>query len=540
MKFGDIPVLESVGSYLAHSLKTPDGKIRKGQQLTEALVQQLHEQGIGSVTVAQLDADDVHEDEAALLLATALAGEGIRLGKPGTGRVNLHALFDGVCDFQRSLVDQANLVDEGITIATVQPSTAVGKGRLVATVKIIPYAVRRQALQEVVAGLCGRVQVQAVRPHRAVLIQTRLPGFRESILDKTVGVTRQRLLGHGAELLREFRVAHAVDALAATLTEAIATGADWLLVAGASAISDRQDVIPAAITQLGGEVEHFGMPMDPGNLLLIGTVGKTVVIGVPGCARSPRPNGVDKVLERLSCGLPVTSRWIASLGVGGLLHEIVDRPEPRESHSGGLGVAALVLAAGSSRRFGADNKLLASRDARPLLGHVLQTVQNSQVDRALVVTGHDAESVGLVCDDVSQGADKPFAQVHNPLHASGMASSLICGIAELAEAGVDAVIVCLGDMPAVTPQVLNQLVAAFREQPGKALYIPTFEGQRGNPVLIAASLFDSVLMLEGDTGARVLARQFPDSVVEVPCESAGVLMDIDVPADLLPDGAADS
>lgn len=532
MKFGDVALQESVGSYLAHSLKTAGGKIRKGQQLTEALVQQLQAEGVQSVTVARLDIDDVHEDDAAMQLATALAGQGIRMGKASTGRVNLHALVDGICDFERALIDQANRVDEGITIATVHPSTSVGKGRLVATVKIIPYGVGKSALARVLSGLQGRMHVHASHPHQAVLVQTRLPGFKESVLDKTVGVTRQRLLSHGAGLLHEYRVEHTARALAGTLADAIATKAEWVLVAGASAISDRQDVIPTAIVQLGGRVEHFGMPMDPGNLLLIGTVGETCIIGVPGCARSPRPNGVDKVLERLSCRLPVNSDWIASLGVGGLLHEIVDRPEPRVSQANNHRVAALVMAAGSSRRFGAANKLLATRADKALLSHVLETVKHSNVDNALVVTGHDAESVGQLCEAAGRGAQMNLAQVHNPLHASGMASSLICGIAELAEGGADAVIVCLGDMPDVTTRVMNELLAAYRSQPGKALYIPTFEGRRGNPVLIAASLFDSVLMLEGDVGARVLARQFPDSVLEVPCETSGVLMDVDTPADL--------
>lgn len=532
MFFGEISVQESVGSYLAHSLKTSTGKLRKGQQLTQAMVRQLEDDGITQVVVAQLHPGDVHEDEAALQLATAIAGPGIRLGKAITGRVNLHALGDGVCVFERDLIDKANQVDEGITIATVHPSSAVGKGRLVATVKIIPYAVSRDSLQRVLAGLHSRMQVHTSRIHRAILVQTRLPGLKASVLDKTVEVTRQRLLSHGAELMGEYRVDHAVDTLAATMKDAIGRGVDWLLIAGASAIADRRDVIPSAIIQLGGEVQHYGMPMDPGNLVMMGTVGSTRVVGMPGCARSPRPNGVDKILERLACGLTVDSGWIATLGVGGLLHEIVDRPQPRVPQSGKLPVAALVLAAGSSRRFGPDNKLLATRASRPLLSHVLGSVKLSEVDRILLVTGHDATAVSTLCEHVNQEEGTRVAQRHNPLHASGMASSLICGIADLSEQGADAVLVCLGDMPDVNASTMNALVRAFRENPDKALYIPTFDGQRGNPVLIAASLFDSVLMLEGDVGARVLARQFPDSVREVPCDSPAVLVDIDELSDL--------
>ncbi len=533
MIFGEVCVRLAVGSYLAHSLSTPAGKLRKGRRITTAHVQQLLEGGFDHVTVAQLEVGDVHEDEAATAVATALAGEGIRLGQASTGRVNLHALFDGVCDFDRELIDQANAVDEGITVATVMPSCAIGKGRLVATIKIIPYAVSAVSVARVVAVFSSRLQVHASLARRAFLIQTRLPGIKESVLDKTSHVTRQRLLAHRAQLLGEARVSHDEDELMAAMEQGMDSGADWVLVAGASAIADRQDVIPTAITRLGGVIRHFGMPVDPGNLLLVGAIGVTSIIGMPGCARSPQPNGLDKVLYRLGSGLPVDSGWISSLGVGGLLHEIVDRPEPRVTPSGGLSVTALILAAGTSSRFGEDNKLLAQRHSRPVLAQVLEQVQHSAVGGALLVTGHDAGLVSELCNVQSEAHEMPVSLVHNPLFASGMASSLVRGIAELTARGVDAALVCLGDMPDASSQVMDALIAAFRENPDKALYIPTFNGQRGNPVIIAASLFDSVLRLEGDVGARVLACTFPDSVVEVPCAEPGVLMDIDTQDDLL-------
>lgn len=533
MIFGEVGVREAVGCYLAHSLKTPSGKLRKGRIMTTAHVQQLQEAGFERVTVAQLEQGDVHEDDAARRIAMALAGTGIRLGQATTGRVNLHALVDGVCDFDRHLIDQANAVDEGITVATVMPSSAVGKGRLVATVKIIPYAVSEDSVETVVALFSNRLQVHASRAQNAFLIQTTLPGIKESVLDKTSQVTRQRLLAHQAGLLGEVRTSHTEAQLKIALAEGMDSGADWVLIAGASAIADRQDVIPSAIIQMGGLIDHFGMPMDPGNLLLVGSIGTHRIIGMPGCARSPRPNGLDKVLQRLASGLSVDSRWISSLGVGGLLHEIVDRPEPREAPSDVLSVMALILAAGSSTRFGSTNKLLAHRHSRPVLAHVLEEVQHSAVGGALLVTGHDAEPVGELCDAQSRMHEMSVTQVHNPLYASGMASSLVRGVAELAARGADAALVCLGDMPDASRQVMDALIMAFRENPGKALYIPVFNGQRGNPVIIAASLFDSVLQLEGDVGARVLARTFPDSVLEVACGDAGVLVDIDTQDDLL-------
>jgi molybdenum cofactor cytidylyltransferase len=196
------------------------------------------------------------------------------------------------------------------------------------------------------------------------LIQTRLPGTKESVLDKTVAVTARRIDACGGRLVGEQRCAHAVDALAARIR---AVSADLVLIAGASAITDRRDVLPAAIEAAGGVVEHFGMPVDPGNLLLLARLGDRPVLGLPGCARSPKLNGFDWVLQRLAAGLPVGRADIMAMGVGGLLMEIPTRPQPRDGTPARPGVvAAIVLAAGQSRRMGPDNKLLALVDGRPI------------------------------------------------------------------------------------------------------------------------------------------------------------------------------
>jgi len=130
----------------------------------------------------------------------------------------------------------------------------------------------------------------------------------------------------------EERVAHEAPALTSAI-QATAPLCDLLIVYGASAITDRRDVIPASLEAAGGRIEHFGMPVDPGNLLLVGALMRDgveiPVLGAPGCARSPKENGFDWVLHRLLAGLPVTGADIRRMGVGGLLMEIVSRGQPR-------------------------------------------------------------------------------------------------------------------------------------------------------------------------------------------------------------------
>src|SRR6185312_1680468 len=146
--------------------------------------------------------------------------------------------------------------------------------------------------------------------------------------------------------IAERRVPHDEAVLSKAIAEMLDLGAELVIVFGASAIADRRDVIPAALTGAGGVVQHFGMPVDPGNLLLIGKARGVPVLGAPGCARSPVENGFDWVLMRLLAGLRVARSDLAGMGVGGLLMEIVTRPQPRLSPStdSNNNIAAVILA----------------------------------------------------------------------------------------------------------------------------------------------------------------------------------------------------
>jgi molybdenum cofactor cytidylyltransferase len=234
-------------------------------------------------------------------------------------------------------VDAVNAVDEAVTVATLPPFKPVVEGEMVATVKIIPYAVPGAVLARACAAdTGGALAVAPYRRRRIAVVSTRLPSLKETTIDRTLRVLGERLAPAGAEIILEDRVPHTADAVAAALSEAIdGAGADLVVVFGASAIADRRDVIPAGLEAAGGRVEQFGMPVDPGNLLLLGALGAVPVIGAPGCARSPKENGFDFVLHRLLAGLPVTRADIVRLGVGGLLTEIPLRGQPR---SGGDGV----------------------------------------------------------------------------------------------------------------------------------------------------------------------------------------------------------
>lgn len=525
MIFGPSPSAKAKGAILAHSMKVGAETFKKGRLLSARDVESLIEANIAEVIVARLEAGDVGEDQAAKELALALCGAGLSLSQPFTGRVNLLAEGRGLLTFDRAGLDALNLIDEAVTVATLAPFELLEPRLLVATVKIIPFAVSRAVLDRcLTAAKSARLCLKPFMQKRVGLIQTILPGTKPSVLDKGRTAIDQRLAALGCAPSIEQRVSHKEAAVAAGLDEL--KDCDLLLLSGVSAIVDRQDVIPAAIVAAGGKVEHFGMPVDPGNLLLLATWQGKPVLGLPGCARSPKFNGFDWVLQRLIADLPVSGRDLMAMGAGGLLKEVAERGQPRSEGPDAKAprapkIAALVLAAGRSTRMGGPNKLLEELGGKILLRHAVEAALASQTRPVLVVTGHEHERVEAAL------AGLPVLLTHNPDYAAGLSTSLKRGLAALPD-DVDGAVVLLGDMPKVAPALIDRLIAAFNPLEGRALIIPTVAGKRGNPLLFARRFFAEVQTIQGDQGARFLLANYPELVAEIEADDT-VLIDVDTP-----------
>jgi molybdenum cofactor cytidylyltransferase len=525
VKFGSTPPAQAEGGIVVHSIRKDGLVLKKGTVVGKAEIDALTKAGIASITVARLESGDVSEDQAAGDIAAAVAGAGVRVDPAFTGRSNMFAESAGVLVADRAAIDRLNEVDPDITLATLEAYAPVVPGKMIATVKIIPFAVSAAARDKAVAVARGAAPLVRVAPYkikRVGVISTLLPGLADKVIEKTLRVTADRLAPAGASIIAERRVSHDASLLAEALAETLAAGAELVLIFGASAIADRRDVIPAAIEAAGGKVEHFGMPVDPGNLMLIGSAGGRAVLGAPGCARSPKENGFDWVLARLMCGLEVTRHDIVGMGVGGLLMEIVTRPQPRASvDEAGRRVAAIVLAAGRSTRMGGPNKLLADIGGRPMVRIVVEQALASRARPVLVITGHQRDRIEAAL------AGLAVTLMHNPSFAEGLSTSLKAGITAL-PADIDGAIVCLGDMPHVDAELINRLISAFDPERGALVVVPTIAGKRGNPVVWSRRFFPDLASLDGDVGARHLIVGYQEAVVEVPADQAA-LVDVDTP-----------
>jgi len=517
MKFENITVSEALGWTLAHSVNTSDTRLLKNSQITTEVIQQLQAAHIHSVLAYKLEDGDIDENAAAKIVAQHIAGAHVRIGKPTRGRCNLYAKKSGLMLPDKS-IDALNAMGPAIGTATLPKYAPVTNGKLVATVKIIPYGLAKTQLNAVTA-INARLSITPFNAFNAAILTS---GAVMSV--KAESTTKNRINGVSGTVVSIKTCAHTVPSVSDKIIALTKTGIDLLILSGISAISDVRDVLPAALKAAGGQILHLGMPVDPGNLLMLGKHGSTIIIGMPGCAKSPSLNGFDWVLERYAAGLPLDANTLQGMGVGGLLKEVIERPEPRAPSKPHAikGTPAIILAAGKSTRSGNNHKLLAVLDGKPVITQSVIALKDAGIKGLHVVTGARADEI--------REALKPqhVNIVHNALYETGMASSLAAGITALPP-GTEQCFICLGDMPFVNKTTYSALIAAANRVSEAQIFVPLFKGKRGNPVLWRNSQFEKLVHIKGDKGGRDLIKEQENLVCAVPVDDPGILIDLDTP-----------
>ncbi|MBX3063235.1 MAG: molybdopterin-binding protein [Anaerolineae bacterium] len=333
MKFGAVSLDQAIGKLLAHNVIDNENHklFGKGHVLTTADVDKLRDLNMSSVTVAELEADDVGENEAAAQIVKALANPNLKVSAPGVGRANVIAETRGVVYIDPAQVDRFNQTDEGITIATVRTHTVVKARQLIALVKVIPFAVPRSKVEHaasVAAAMNGMIWLAPLIPKSVALILSGPERAEAKLRDEFTPPVKTRVELLGSRLDAVEYVSHQPEAIAEAIQRRCKH--DLIILAGISAIIDREDVAPTGLVRAGGHVEHFGAPVDPGSLTMLGYCGDVPVLGAPGCIKSLKVNIVDWIVPRLLVGEKLEGRQIMAMGHGGLLDDIEDRPMPRE------------------------------------------------------------------------------------------------------------------------------------------------------------------------------------------------------------------
>jgi len=341
MKFGPVPVANAGGKILGHNIAGADGRraLKKGKPLSAADIERLRELGRQVVYVAELESDDVGENAAAKRIAVAALGSetssNLRLSGPAAGRVNFLSNVLGVLRVDAERLTRLNEIP-GLTAATLKSHSPVRTRQIVATVKIIPYAVPEQSVQaaESICAAAGTlIRLDGLHDQNVALILSGSASIRERVLNDFDAPLCERLETMGATIQSvEFIPLEDESgevALAEAMQRQISAGAGLIILAGETAIMDQHDIAPRAVARAGGTVICVGAPVDPGNLLMLAELNAVPILGAPGCARSRKTNIVDWILPRLLAGDRLTQTDITAMGHGGLLEDVPERPMPR-------------------------------------------------------------------------------------------------------------------------------------------------------------------------------------------------------------------
>jgi len=532
MQLAEFLTINCEGLILAHRQNFAGTSLAKGTALTKDHVAALLAAGVDRLICASPDSGDVHEDAAAARLAGLLSPHNLDFSMAATGRVNIKVRHQGVIRYDRTLIRKINEIDERITFALVQHNQLLAAGQMAATLKIIPFFVPESSLQKIENLVANdpAFSFHPLRQARVALIQTRIDGQADRLFTATKNVTAARLGVLGCDLVASHICQHKRQDVADLITACVHEGAEIVLVCGGSAIIDRQDELPQAVMMAGGDVRQLGLAVDPGNLLMFAKIGSVPVIGMPGCARSPKLNGLDWVLQLILADIEMTRAEFADMAAGGLLMEIASRPMPRviatkpaqPDH-----LAGLVLAAGRSSRMGDQNKLLAHFNGKALVRHAVDTMLEAGLDEVIVVLGYQADQVAAELDNL------PVKLVFNAHFAAGQGHSVAVGVGALSPAATD-VLIGLGDMPLVSADHMKNLIAAHFacDDHQRRITLPSHDGKRGNPVIWGGAFFPELKALQGDAGGRQILQDHQAAHNPVACPTPMMFQDIDTPEDL--------
>ncbi len=532
MKIEYLDPNKSKGSILAQTYNLSGRTLSKGTHVSEEILELLNRENVKNILCAVPHEGDIHEDSAAEAISKALDENQLYAEEASTGRVNFRTPALSIVRYNRELIKKINLVDESIAFSIVEHNQLLAKNDLIATLKIIPFFVSKIYVEQVVSLIAKNeiFKVHRLEEKKVELIQTYYDWQKRSIFKATSNVTSSRLDALGCPLQKETLIPHDHKSLCSEIKSSIDSGAQVLLISGASAITDRSDHIPKAILSVGGEIIQYGLAVDPGNLLLIGQIGNTTIIGMPGCARSPKLNGFDWVLQLLMANIPINKEELADMGAGGLLMEIASRPLPRalakSAKKREKKIMGIILAAGNSTRMGKDNKLLRNIGGASLVRNTAVEMLKSDLDSCSIVLGYQSDKVAAVIKDLN------INLILNPFWEEGQASSLKAALNTLDTSYSD-LLVMLGDLPGVKSKHINKIIEEhlLANNRKSKITIPSFNGKKGNPVIWGRSFFPDLSNLEGDVGGRALFGQHPAAINLIDMDDEAVVTDTDTPED---------
>jgi molybdenum cofactor synthesis domain-containing protein len=320
-----VRVEDAVGMVLAHDLtKIIPGEFKgaafkKGYIIKEQDIDMLKSMGKNHIFIMELNEDNIHEEEAAIRIAKAAAGEGIYLTDPSEGKVNLKASSRGLLKINLDALEEINNIDL-IILATLHNNTLVEKDKLVAGTKIIPLTVEKNKIEQVekICDEMGKViSIKPIKSMKVGIVVTGTEVYEGRIKDKFGPVLLGKVENYGCELVGMKFAPDNIEMIQDAVNSLIEEGAEMIMTSGGMSV-DADDVTPTAIKGIASKVITYGSPVLPGAMFMLAYKDSVAILGVPACGMYHKITVLDLVLQRVVAGEELTRKDMASLAHGGL------------------------------------------------------------------------------------------------------------------------------------------------------------------------------------------------------------------------------
>lgn len=321
-----VPVEQAVGMVLPHDITEivkdsfKGRAFRKGHIIRNEDIDHLRRLGKEHIYVLRLGPEEIHENEAALLMAEALSGTGVEYSPEIVeGKATLTASVDGLLKIDRRALLRFNLLGE-VLCATLQDNTPVRKGEQVAATRLIPLMAKRRLVAEAIAIAASRTPIVRVLPLTKVHVGLVITGsevFYGRIQDRFEQVLRDKLAGLGSTVTSVSFAPDDPQLIAAEIRKCLDKGAELIVTSGGMSV-DPDDVTRLGIKEAGAEAIVYGTPVLPGAMFLVARIGTVPVLGVPACGMFHKITVLDLVLPRILTGETIGRKELAAMGHGGL------------------------------------------------------------------------------------------------------------------------------------------------------------------------------------------------------------------------------
>ncbi len=320
-----IPVLEAVGMVLCHDIteivpnKFKGRAFKKGHVVRREDIPRLLDLGKENLYVMELNENMLHENDAAVRMATAAAGPGIRLTEPVEGKVELKSQIDGLLKIKVPSLDTVNDIDQ-IVLASLHTNRLVNAGDTLAGCRVVPLIIENEKIEkveEICRAAFPMFEVKPLRSLKVGIITTGSEVYHGRIKDKFGPVLMEKVAALGSQVLRQVFVSDSIEMIGEAMESLLADGAELILISGGMSV-DPDDVTPAGIRAAGGKVVAYGAPVLPGSMFMLAHIGQIPVFGLPGCVMYHKTTIFDLLLPRILADDEITRGDISRLGHGGL------------------------------------------------------------------------------------------------------------------------------------------------------------------------------------------------------------------------------